>query len=178
MTGASQAASSGPFVIVIGPPGVGKSTVAQGLAARLRRRLVDTDTLVEEREGRSIADLFVEAGEEYFRAAEQRAVIDSLAEDGAVLALGGGAPMTPAIGAAVAGHRVLFLDVGIADAAKRIGFDRARPLLAVNPRQAWTRTMGERRSTYEGLARWRVDTAGRTADEVVDEALGHLEEDA
>ncbi|WP_435198752.1 shikimate kinase [Janibacter sp. GS2] len=170
-------AGPAPFVVVIGPPGVGKSTVARGLAERLGRRLVDTDTLVEEREGSSIADLFVEAGEEYFRDAERRAVIDSLPEDGIVLALGGGAPMTPAIESALAGHRVLFLDVGIADAAKRIGFDRARPLLAVNPRQAWIRAMDQRRPTYEGLARWRVDTAGRTAEEVVDAALVLLEED-
>lgn len=177
MTAMSRTAPSGPFVVVIGPPGVGKSTVARKLAERLGRRVVDTDALVEEREGRSIADLFVESGEDYFRAAEQRAVIDSLAEDGIVLALGGGAPMAPAIGAALSGHRVLFLDVGIADAAKRIGFDRARPLLAVNPRQAWIRSTEARRPTYEGLARWRVDTAGRGADEVVDEALGHLEED-
>lgn len=170
--------SGAPFVVVIGPPGVGKSTVASGLAERLGRRLVDTDSLVEEREGRAIADLFIEDGEAYFRAAEERAVLDALGEDGAVLALGGGAPMTPAVGAALEGHRVLFLDVGIADAARRIGFDRSRPLLSVNPRQAWIRTMDERRPTYERLARWRVDTAGRDVDAVVDEALDRLEEPA
>lgn len=170
--------SGAPFVVVIGPPGVGKSTVASGLAERLGRRLVDTDSLVEEREGRAIADLFIEDGEAYFRAAEERAVLDALGEEGAILALGGGAPMTPAVGAALEGHRVLFLDVGIADAARRIGFDRSRPLLSVNPRQAWIRTMDERRPTYERLARWRVDTAGRDVDAVVDEALDRLEEPA
>ena len=171
-----SAGGPAPFVVVIGPPGVGKSTVAREIAQRLGRRLVDTDALVEEREGRAIADVFVEAGEEYFRASEERAVIDSLTEDGVVLALGGGAPMTAAVGGALEGHRVLFLDVGIADAAKRIGFDRSRPLLSVNPRQAWIRTMDERRPTYERLARWRVDTAGRDVEAVVAEALEHLEE--
>lgn len=167
-----------PFVVVIGPPGVGKSTVAAGIGERTGRRVVDTDALVEERERRSVSDLFIEAGEEYFRAAEERAVLDSLAEDGIVLALGGGAPMTPAISAALAGQRVLFLDVGIADAAKRIGFDRSRPLLAVNPRQSWIRTTATRRPTYEGLARWTVDTAGRDAETVVAESLALLEADA
>lgn len=165
----------GPYVVVIGPPGVGKSTVAAGIAERTGRRVVDTDRLVEEREGRSVPDLFIEVGEEYFRAAEQRAVIDSLAQEGIVLALGGGAPMTPAVAEALAGHRVLFLDVGIADAAKRIGFDRSRPLLAVNPRQSWIRTTEARRPTYEGLASWRVDTAGRDAESVVTESLTLLE---
>lgn len=131
--------SGAPFVVVIGPPGVGKSTVAAALAQRLGRRLVDTDALVEEREGRTISDLFVDEGEDYFRAAEERAVLDSLTDDGTVLALGGGAPMIPAVTEALAAHRVLFLDVGIADAAKRIGFDKSRPLLSVNPARAGSR---------------------------------------
>lgn len=167
-----------PFVVVIGPPGVGKSTVAAGIAARTGRRLVDTDTLVEEREGSSVADIFIESGEESFREAETRAVLDSLTEDGIVLALGGGAPMTAAVGAALPGHRVLFLDVGIADAAKRIGFNRSRPLLSINPRQSWIRTMAARRPTYESLARWRVDTSGRPAADVVTAALAALGTDA
>lgn len=171
-------AVAAPFVVVIGPPGVGKSTVAVGIAERTGRRVVDTDSLVEEREGRSVPDLFVEVGEEYFRRAEERAVIDSLAQDGIVLSLGGGAPMTAAVAEALAGHRVLFLDVGIADAAKRLGFNRSRPLMAVNPRQSWIATMEERRPTYEGLARWRVDTAGRDAESVVAEAVTLLQADA
>ena len=69
--------------------------------------------------------------------------------------------MDPEVQAALAGHTVVFLDVGIADAARRIGFDASRPLLMVNPRASWTKMMNERRPTYERLATHRVDTAGR-----------------
>ena len=84
--------------------------------------------------------------------------------------------MIPAITTALAEHRVLFLDVGIADAARRIGFDKSRPLLSVNPRRSWIRTMEERRPTYESLASVHVDTAGRGVDEVVTEAMTKLED--
>src|SRR5699024_9064907 len=129
--------SGAPFVVVIGPPGVGKSTVAAELAARLGRTLVDTDALVEERAGAAIADIFLDRGEAAFREMESEAVLDGLRQEGIVLALGGGAPMTPAVGEALEGHRVLLLDVGIADAARRIGLNVSRPLLGVNPRRSW-----------------------------------------
>jgi shikimate kinase len=74
----------------------------------------------------------------------------------------------------LAEHTVVFLDVGIADAAKRIGFDRSRPLLAVNPRASWVRLMNERRPVYERVATYVVDTAGRTAEDVADEIAGLL----
>lgn len=83
--------------------------------------------------------------------------------------------MDPSTEVALAGHAVVFLDVAIADASKRIGFDRSRPLLSVNPRASWVRMMNERRPTYERVATVRVDTAGRTPDEVVDVVVAELE---
>ena len=70
----------------------------------------------------------------------------------------------------------MFLDVGIADAARRIGFDGSRPLLLVNPRAQWTKMMNERRPTYERLATLRVDTAGRRPRAIVDDIVAWLEE--
>jgi len=168
--------SGAPFVVVIGPPGVGKSTVAAELAARLGRTLVDTDALVEERAGAAIADIFLDRGEAAFREMESAAVLDGLRQEGIVLALGGGAPMTPAVGEALEGHRVLLLDVGIADAARRIGLNASRPLLGVNPRQSWIKTMRERRPTYERLASWQVDTSGRDVPEVLEAVLAAMGE--
>ncbi len=74
------------------------------------------------------------------------------------------------------GQTVVFLDVGIADASKRVGFDQSRPLLAVNPRASWVRLMNERRPVYERVATFRVDTAGRTPGEVAAEVAGLLGE--
>ena len=126
-----------------------------------------------------LAELVVEGATVSAEVAEKSPeVLDALREDGVVLALGGGAPMIPDVTAALEGHRVLFLDVGIADAAKRIGFDKSRPLLSVNPRQSWIKTMEARRPTYESLADHRVDTAGRDVEAVVAEALTLLEESA
>jgi shikimate kinase len=77
--------------------------------------------------------------------------------------------MDPDTEAALAGHRVVFLDVGIADAARRIGFNKERPLLMMNPRSQWVTLMEKRRPTYERLAVLRVDTAGRTPEDVAQE---------
>ncbi len=163
-------------VVLVGPPGSGKSTVGAALAELLGLPLHDTDAAIEAAEGRTISDIFVEDGEPAFRALERAEVARAVAEDAGVLALGGGAPVDPLTEQLLAGQTVVFLDVGIADASKRVGFDRSRPLLAVNPRAAWVRLMNERRPVYERVATFRVDTAGRTPGEVAAEIAGLLGE--
>lgn len=162
-------------VVLVGPPGAGKSTVGAALATRLGTSLHDTDAAVEATQGRSISDIFVDDGEAAFRALERDEVTRALAERAGVVALGGGAVMDPQTEAALAGHVVVFLDVGIADASRRIGFDRSRPLLSVNPRASWVAMMNARRATYERVATIRVDTAGRTPEDVADEIIERLE---
>ena len=165
-----------PRVVLVGPPGSGKSTVGAVLARLLGVALHDTDSAVEAAQGRTISDVFVEDGEPAFRALERAEVARALAKEDGVLALGGGAPMDRDTERLLHGHTVVFLDVGIADASKRVGFDQSRPLLAVNPRASWVRLMNERRPVYERVATHRVDTAGRTPEDVAAEIMRLLEQ--
>ncbi|MEO6020627.1 MAG: shikimate kinase [Knoellia sp.] len=165
-----------PAAVLIGPPGSGKTTIGQALAAALDVAFHDTDAAIEADQGCSISDIFVLDGEPAFRALEQAEVARAVAVESGVIALGGGAPMDPATQDVLKGHVVVFLDVGIADAAKRVGFDGSRPLLAINPRASWTRLMNERRPTYDAVATHHIDTAGRPVADIVDEIVGLLRE--
>lgn len=158
-------------LVLIGPPGAGKTTVGGLVADRLQMPFTDTDRLVEQESGLSISDIFLEQGEPAFRLLEADAVARGVHGDG-VLALGGGAAMHSDTAQLLRGLPVVFLDVTIKDAAGRVGFDGSRPLLAVNPRASWTRMMTVRRPTYEALATWRVDTGGRDPGSIADEVAG------
>jgi shikimate kinase len=170
------AAQTGPVVVLVGPMGAGKSTVAELLGAAWGQPVRDTDRDVEAAEGRSIADIFVDSGEEQFRALERAAVAEALATHRGVLALGGGAVLDPATRAALAEHRVVFLRVGLGDAVKRVGLTSGRPLLFGNVRARIKALLDERTPIYESVARFSVDTDGRTPQDVADEVARVIEE--
>ena len=163
-----------PVAVIVGPPGSGKTVTGRALADLLGVPFHDTDEAIVRSVGRSIADLFVEDGEAAFRELERVEVTRALAEERGVVALGGGAPVQPGAAELLEGHTVVFLDVGIADASKRIGFDQSRPLLAVNPRASWVAMMNVRRALYEAVATLRADTAGRTPEDVAAEVASAL----
>jgi len=169
-------AAAGPCVVLIGPPGSGKTTVGRALARLLGVELRDTDQAIEAQQGLSISDIFLDEGEPRFRELERAEAVSSLVAHYGVVSLGGGAVMDPMTAAALAGHTVVFLDVGIADAARRVGFNNSRPLLAVNPRAQWTRMMDLRRPTYERLATFSVQTAGRSPQDIAIEIVQRLRE--
>lgn len=167
--------STGPVAVLVGPMGVGKTTVGELVAARLATTCRDTDADIVAAQGRSIADIFVEDGEAHFRALEAEAVRAALAEHEGVLALGGGTILNDETRKLLIGLPVVFLDMGVAEAVKRVGLDVARPLLAVNPRQKWRELMEARRPLYTEVARAVVSTEGRTAEEVAELVLTELE---
>lgn len=69
---------STPPIIVMGPPGAGKSSTSRALAEILRGEVIDTDHLVEEECGKRISEIFTEDGEAFFRAREEEAVLRAL----------------------------------------------------------------------------------------------------
>ena len=133
-----------PRVVLVGPMGAGKSTVAAILAERWGVSVRDTDADIEATEGREISEIFVDDGEAHFRELERAAVAKALAEHDGVLALGGGAVLDPGTREALAGHEVVFLNVGLSDAVKRVGLGVGRPLLLGNVRSRVKALLDER----------------------------------
>nr|WP_211310198.1 shikimate kinase [Branchiibius hedensis] len=165
-----------PAAVLIGPPGAGKSTVAAAIAEQTGWTHIDTDTLIVAQEGLPISDIFVEQGEAAFRRIEAGVVRDALTAHDGVLSLGGGAPMHPDTAALLDGHVVIFLDVDVSEAARRVGLNTARPLLAINPRAQLNALLKQRRPRYEELATFTIDTSGREPQEIAAEILTRLED--
>ena len=168
-----------PRLVLVGPPGAGKSTIGAMLARRLQISFVDTDKKIAARAGKSISDIFVDDGELAFRAIEKSVVSEELQLDIGVLALGGGAILDVQTQQEIeivkaTGSRVVFLDVSITTAAPRIGFNRNRPLLLGNPRAQWLSLMQQRRPIYESLADLVVDTSDQQAERSVEVIISSL----
>ncbi len=158
-----------PVVVLVGPMGAGKTTVGQLIAESWGVSFRDTDVDVETRDGREISDSFVESGEEFFRDLEREAVAAALSQHDGVLALGGGAVLDPDTRAALSGHRVVFLRVGLSEAVKRVGLGTSRPLLLGNVRARIKALLDERTPIYEAVATETVDTDGRSAADVAEQ---------
>ncbi|MFE0764421.1 shikimate kinase [Streptomyces smyrnaeus] len=166
---------TGPVIVLVGPMGVGKSTVGAILAERLGVTCRDTDQDIVERVGKPISEIFLDEGEPHFRELERSAVRTALAEHTGVLALGGGAVLADETRQMLAGRPVVFLEMGLTEAVKRVGLDAPRPLLVINPRQQWRKLMEERRPLYTEVARVVVSTEDRSPEEVADEILTALQ---
>lgn len=170
-----------PKVVLIGPMGAGKTTVAALLAQRWGAPVRDTDADIEAKAGKTVQDIFVDDGEVHFRELEKAAVAAALAEHDGVLALGGGAVLAPETRAQLEGHTVVYLKVGLADAVKRVGIGESRPVLnqAIGGmRSRVKQLLDERGPIYTATATMTIDTSGKSPEDVAAEIAGRVEENS
>jgi len=172
-------------LVLIGMMGVGKSSVGRRLALRLGRQLLDTDKIVEEEAGRTVAEIFAAEGEAAFRALEAAAVRKALdSQPYAVIAFGGGAVLDPITrGLARQLALVVWLQAPARELARRVSASQrrsggsARPLLhptgrgsggdlgpaeGRSPEQVLDELARRRADAYKAAAHVLVDTAGRS----------------
>ena len=161
-------------IVLIGPPGAGKSTVGPVLAGRLNAAFRDTDADVESAAGKPVADIFIEDGETAFRELERQAVLKALSEPAAgVLAIGSGAVLDEQIRQALQKQEtVVYLALDFTAVVKHAGLDKPRVVLPGNPRGRLRAMLEERRPLYEQLATFTVADAGdlhpeETADQIL-----------
>ncbi len=164
-------------VLLVGFMGSGKSTVGPLVASGLSWRFLDFDDSIEDEEGRSVADIFRQRGEEHFRRVEGRIALRLLEEDHVVLGSGGGwAAVVGRLDALPEGTVSIWLRVSPNEAVRRVGDEASvRPLLAgTDPLGAAEALLSKRAPRY-GQAHLEVDTNGRTPEEVAAEILTLLE---
>ncbi|MGY1637374.1 shikimate kinase [Geodermatophilus sp. SYSU D00742] len=170
---------SRPLLVLVGPPSSGKTTVGTAVAELLGVPFRDTDADIEDVTGQTVADLFVERGEPFFRSLEEQAVARALGAHDGVLALGGGAVLSAAtrallVGYGGAGGTVVWLDVDLASAAQRVGLGRERPVLGMNPRATLRNLLLARAPLYAEVATLTVPTGGREPGDVVADVTAAL----
>ena len=167
----------GPLVVLIGPPGAGKSAVGPLLADRLGVEFRDTDADVGAAAGKPVSDIFIENGEEAFRELERAAVtqaLGTLREQGGVLALGSGAVLDAGVQSLLAGLPVVYLSADFRTVARRIGLDRPRVVVPGNPRGRLRAMLDERDAIYQRLAAVTVPTDDLDPDELADQIAARI----
>lgn len=156
-------------IVVVGAPGAGKSSVGLELAQRLGLEFIDVDQRIEDVVGKPIREIFAEDGEAHFRELEEAATLELIEEESAVVSLGGGAVMNPTIRTALQGHDVIWLEVSISQATRRVGMNTVRPLLLGNVRGRLIELLHERTPFYREVATTTVMTDGRTPGDIAEE---------
>lgn len=146
-----------PVVVLVGAPGAGKTSIGRALAAALNLDFADTDELIESSEDRSVADIFIDDGEDYFRAREREAVAQAMATEMGVVALGGGAILAKDTRARLAGTPTVWLRLAPDTAVKRVGLNAARPMLLGGVRSQLIGLLKERTPLYDEVSTHVLD---------------------
>jgi 3-dehydroquinate synthase len=154
-------------IVITGFMGTGKSAVGQGVARRMGWQFVDMDDVIVERAGKSIPRIFDEDGEPAFRALESQVCADLSAQEGLVIATGGGALVNPDNRRVMTRTgTVVCLNASPDEILQRVGDDDGRPLLDVpDPRARIEELLAVRRVAYQAIP-WQVETDGLSVDKV------------
>lgn len=163
-----------PALILVGPPGSGKSTVGRAVAAELGVAFRDLDDDVRDAHGMEAGELVVELGRERFQQIEVELLRGLLGAYDGVLSLGGGTPTAPGAAELLDGQRVVFLDVDLDSLLRRENLLPLHPWLMPNPRAHLRQLLTERRPVYEAVSRAIVPTSARPVEDVVADVLAAL----
>src|SRR5262249_7906356 len=166
-----------PLVVLIGPPGAGKSAVGPLLADRLGVEFRDTDAEVGAAAGQPVRGIFIDHGEEAFRELERAAAtsaLGALRDRGGVLALGSGAVLDAGVQSLLDGLPVVYLSAEFGTVARRIGLDRPRVVVPGNPRGRLRAMLTERDAIYQRLAAVTVPTDDLDPDQLADRIAAEI----
>ncbi|HSG09811.1 MAG TPA: shikimate kinase [Longimicrobiales bacterium] len=154
-------------IVLIGFMAAGKSTVGQLVARKMGWTFHDLDEVIESREGRTVAAIFAQSGEDFFRGLEADVAEEFLKRDRVVLATGGGWAAEPGrLQAVPVGTFTVWLKVSSAEAVRRAGEGGTRPLLVGSDRLEAAAALLRQRASRYADADFEVDTEGRTAEDV------------
>lgn len=160
-----------PTLILVGPPGAGKSTVGRMVASTLGVQFHDFDDDIERAYGMPAGELVVEVGRERFQELERELVQQVLPARTGVLALGGGTPTAPGVADLLTPYHVVYLEVDLDTLLKREGLVPLHPWLLPNPRAHLRKLLAERIPIYTAVADAVVSTSGRDPHDVAAEVL-------
>jgi 3-dehydroquinate synthase len=167
-------------IFLVGLMGSGKTTIGRALAKKLNKRFVDADHEIEARTGASIRLIFEIEGEASFRQREADVIRDLTAQDGLVLATGGGAILNEQSRAFLKSRgTVVYLRASVASILQRTSHDKSRPLLqTADPKARIEELARERGPYYDEVAHITIDTGRPNVQSVVQNILARLEAQA
>lgn len=165
---------TGPALILVGPPGSGKSTVGRMAAERLGLEFRDFDDDIERVHGIPAGELVVKLGREKFQESEREILADLLPRHNGVLSLGGGTPTAPGVPELLEPYHVVFLDVNLEQLLKREGLVTLHPWLLPNPRAHLRDLLNNRRPVYTAVSSATIPTSDRTPEEVLADVLATM----
>jgi shikimate kinase/3-dehydroquinate synthase len=163
-------------VFLVGLMGAGKTTIGRILARKLGKRFIDSDHEIEARTGASIPWIFEIEGEASFRRREAEVIRDLTAQEGIVLATGGGAVLDPESRAYLQQRgRVIYLRANVSSIMLRTSHDKNRPLLqTADPRKKLEELTAQREPLYRSIADLVIDTGRPNVQSMVQTILAQL----